>query len=127
MAHGRNLCLHGRLIFLPQFSCPLEHRAWFVRVGGFDQPPSVPHPRPSRLFFLLTSHRRHSAIVSEILNVAPIGSLSTAVRHPFKLPNPGDSVETTDFSSNTTSSGHSGCLLAYHPGTDACQVSPRAV
>jgi hypothetical protein len=30
-------CLHGMLIFLPQFSCPLEHHASFLRVGGFDQ------------------------------------------------------------------------------------------
>jgi hypothetical protein len=40
---------------------------------------------------------------------------------------PWDRVETTDGSSNTTSSGRSGCLSAFHPGTDACQVSPRAV
>jgi hypothetical protein len=48
------------------------------------------HPRPSRSFFLLTSDRRHSASVSEILNVAPFDQrLSTDVRHPFRITNPG--------------------------------------
>ena len=75
--------------FCPQFFCPLELPASFVRVVGFDQDPSVQHPRPSRLFFLLTSGRRHSASVSEILNVAPLRSLSTDVRHPFRITNPG--------------------------------------
>ena len=62
--------------FCPRFFCPLELRASFVRVAGFDQPPPVPHPRSSRWFFLLTSHRRRSASVSEILNVAPLRSNS---------------------------------------------------
>ena len=62
--------------FCPRFFCPLELRASFVRVAGFDQPTPVPHPRSSRLFLLLTSHRRRSASVSEILNVAPLRSNS---------------------------------------------------
>jgi hypothetical protein len=72
--------------FCPRFFCPLELPASFVRVVvGFQQRPSVPHPRPSRLFFLLTSHRRRSASVSEILNVAPFDQrLLTDVRHPFR-------------------------------------------
>jgi hypothetical protein len=47
------------------------------------------HFRLSRSDFLLTVGRRLSGTVSEILNVAPLRSLSTAVRHPFKVPNPG--------------------------------------
>ena len=41
----------------------------FRVVDCFDQLASVTRPRPSRSFFLLTSDRRHSASVSEILNV----------------------------------------------------------
>jgi hypothetical protein len=74
--------------FAPRFFCPLELPASYVRVVRFDQAPPVPHPRPSRLFFLPTSHRRRSARVSEILNVAPRRSLSTDVRHPFRITNP---------------------------------------
>jgi hypothetical protein len=39
--------------------------------------------------FLLASDRRHSASVSEILNVAPLRSLSTDIRHPFRITNRG--------------------------------------
>ena len=160
-------------IFLPQFSCPLRVPASFVRVGGgFDQPPPVPHPRPSLSFFLPTSGGRHSASVSEILNVASIRSLSTDVRHPFRITtpetrtpgartpgirtwgsetpgirkrgrrklgltnlrrekrwacSPRHGVEPSDITWNRTSSGYSGYLPALRPGTDACQVSRRAV
>ena len=87
--------------FCPRFFCPLELRASFVRVAGFDQPTPVPHPRSSRLFFLLTSHRRRSASVSEILNVAPLRSNSldgcpssnseSQIRRPKRRdPNPRD-------------------------------------
>jgi hypothetical protein len=173
---GRNMAQGGGIwgcvafpFFCPRLFCPLDVRASFVRVGdGFDQPPPVSPPQPSRLFFLLTCGRRHSASVSEILNVPPCDQcLSTDVRHPFRIRNPDtriqgrrtrgseppgseipgvenlgsrtsgakkfwacsprDRVEPTEVSSNTTSSGLNGCLSAYRPGTDACQVSRRAV
>jgi IS5 family transposase len=82
------------IIFLPQFSCPLELRASFLRLAGFDDLASIAHHGPSRLFFLLTSSRRLSGTVSEILNVAPLDQyLSTDVRHAFRSqtrgPEPG--------------------------------------
>ena len=49
---------------------------------------SLPLSGSSRSFFLPTSVPRHSASVSEILNVAPLDQcLSTVVRHPSRITN----------------------------------------
>jgi hypothetical protein len=62
----------------------------FRVVDCFDELASVAHPRPSRLFFLLTSDRRHFASVSEILNVTAIRSTSLDGRpSSIQIPNPG--------------------------------------
>jgi hypothetical protein len=133
----------GMLIFLPQFSCPLELRASFLRVvDGFDQPASV--PPLSTVTFGLSAERRPQTLRKCLRNPERCSARScllTNVRHPFRsqtrgqeprarkprASSPWDSVPASDVSSNTTSSGRSGCLPAFHPGTDACQVSRRAV